>query len=138
MVEVDKQLIDRITLNPTNRNKLDQWLIELESQLNGVVKITRTDLVNCLIELHSNRLSDSEIKAAAKYCFDEVRWLNSAMERLKKAKKAGETLSMETLLNERNAFLGEANKAPRGRSKAQKKDSSNSPQNQSGKGEASL
>ena len=92
MVAVDKQIIDRITLNPTNRNKLDQWLVELESQLNGIVKITRTDLVNCLIELHSNQLSDTEIKAAAKYCFDEVRWLTSAMERLKKAKKAGTTV----------------------------------------------
>lgn len=137
MVEVDKPSIDRISLNQKNRNKLDKWLDDINKHLNGMVKVTRTDLVNCLLEQHSIDLSDSEISATAKYCFDEVRWLNSAMERLKKAKKSGAMVSMETLLDERNALLGESHKPLKGRPKKSEMASSVSSKTQSGKGEAS-
>jgi hypothetical protein len=138
MVEVDKQPIDRISLNPKNRMRLDKWIDEINAHLKGMVKVTRTDLVNCLLEEHSNSLSSLELNAAAKYCFDEVRWLNSAMDRLKKAKRVGETLSMEALLEERNALLGEGGKPLKGRPRKSQMAASESFENQSSKGKASI
>lgn len=138
MVEVEKTWGDRITLTPANRRKVDQWLARLNETQKGMIKVSRTDLVNCLLDLHSMELNEDEIQSVAKATFDEVRWLNSAMERIKTAKKKGESLSMDQLLEERNALLGEANKAPRGRSKAQKKNISKTPEIQSSKGEESI
>lgn len=135
MGEVEKTWGDRITLSEFNRKKVDQWLTHLNEKLLGMVKISRTDLVNCLLERHSFELNENEIQAVAKATFDEVRWLNSAMERIKASKKSGELLSMDQLLEERKALLGEANRASRGHAKAQKKDIKNSHKNQSGKGE---
>lgn len=138
MVEVEKTWGDRITLSEANRKKVDQWLARLNEKLHGMVKVSRTDLVNCLLDLHSDELTTNEIRAVAKATFDEVRWLSSAMERIKVAKKKGEALSMDRLLEERNTLLGESNNAPRGRAKAQKKDALKSPEIQSGKGEERL
>jgi len=137
MVEVEKMPIDRISLTPSNRKRVDKWLELLEEKLQGMAKITRTDLVNSLLELRSQELSQSEIQMIAKNSFDEVRWLNYAVERLKSAKKNGESLSMDQLLEERNSLLGESIKASRGRPKGQKKDPEESSRNLTNKGETS-
>lgn len=136
MVEVKKS-IDRISLNELNKKKLDSWLDQIHHHLKGMVKITKTDLVNCLLADHPQEISESEIKSVAKFCFDEVRWLNSAMERFKIAKKSGQSLSMEQLLTERNELVGEENKAPRGRPKNTNKVLSESAKKPSHKGDAS-
>lgn len=136
MVEIKKP-IDRISLNDLNKKKLESWLDQIHHHLKGMVKITKTDLVNCLLADHPEELSESEIKSAAKFCFDEVRWLNSAMERLKAAKKVGQNLSMEDLLIERKELIGEAIKAPRGRPKTTNKVTFESTEKPSHKGDAS-
>lgn len=135
MVEVKKDPIDRIALSPENRARVDKWLNSLDQAFGGMVKVTRTDLVNSLLELRGVELSDVELKKIGKYSFDEVRWLNFAMERIKKAKRRGELLTMDQLLAERNALLGDTNIASRGRPKGSKKDVEKSYETASGKGE---
>lgn len=135
MVEVKKDPVDRIALTPENRARVDKWLNSLNQAFGGMIKVTRTDLVNSLLEVRAAELSDTELKKIAKYSFDEVRWLNFAVERLKDAKKTGQQLTMDQLLTERNTLLGDGNIASRGRPKGSKKDVEKSSEIASSKGE---
>lgn len=116
MVEV-VTTVDRVALSSESKTRVESWLDVVSRRLEGMVKVTKSDLVNAILMAHGHGLSDEEIFAIGRECFDEVRWLNWAMERLKQAKKDGSTLTMADLLKSRNALFGEDNRAPKSRSK---------------------
>lgn len=93
---------DRITIDPEPLMKLDVWMKHLLSKHKGI-QVTRRDLVNWLIKRHSEELSRSEEEDLKGMFYDEERFLRYAWEEIKAAKARGEKLSLQEILQRKEA-----------------------------------
>ena len=97
----DQDNVDRIVLKRLERSKLDSWLAQLNEKFDGMIRFTKSDLANFLIRNHANDLNDDEIDTLASEHYDEMRWLNWAVAKIRKAKKEGIQLSLDELMVKR-------------------------------------
>ncbi len=70
---------------------------------------------------HPVDLTESEMKLIEAELFDEVRWLNWALNKVRQAKKEGRSLSLDELMVQRQGLLGRkapSTKRPRAKPKA--------------------
>jgi hypothetical protein len=93
--------VDRIILKREERNKLDQWLGQLNAKYDSMVKFSKIDLANFLIRHSDDELSESQIKLLGAELYDEMRWINRAIEKVRQAKREGLSLSLEDLMTKR-------------------------------------
>lgn len=93
--------VDRIVLRREEARKLESWLKDLNLRFEGMIRATKSDLANFLIRHHSDTLSEAEIGLLEAELFDEVRWLNWALCKIREAKKQGRVLSLEDLMVKR-------------------------------------
>ena len=101
---------DRIVLRRPEAARLAGWLAQLEARFDGMVRVTKSDLANFLIRAHADALSDAEVDALGAELYDEVRWLNWSLAKVRRAKKDGVALSLDELLVRRKG--GEAAAKP--------------------------
>lgn len=92
---------ERLTLKPSELLKLDRWVSELNQKFNAMIRLTKSDLANFLIRQHPDTLSDSEVAQIENENFDEVRWLNWALNQIRSAKKDGQILTLNDLMTKR-------------------------------------
>jgi len=88
---------DRITINKNNTERLNRWIEQAQNQINGI-KINRTEMLNCLLELHDDVLSANEIVEINKRFFDEVKFAEWMTQELRAARNRGESVSLQELM----------------------------------------
>ncbi len=96
--------VDRIVLRRMENDRLQSWTVSLNERFDGMIRVTKSDLANFLIRQHAENLSEPEIKLIEAELFDEVRWLNWALTKVRQAKKAGQALSLNDLMVKRDTI----------------------------------
>jgi hypothetical protein len=92
---------ERLTLQKPEQEKLERWVQELNTRFDGMIRVTKSDLANFLIRLHPDSLSDSETAQIEHEHFDEVRWINWALNKIRAAKKEGYNITLNDLMKKR-------------------------------------
>ena len=93
--------VDRIILKRDTRDKLDRWLQQLTDKYDGMIKHSKSDLANFLIREHAESLSELEVRLVGAEYYDEMRWINRAIEKVRQAKRSGASLTLEELMEKR-------------------------------------
>jgi hypothetical protein len=88
---------ERVTIHREAASRIDGWVTELQSTVRGL-KLTRSDVVNWLVQSHSDSLTSREIEDIKQKYFDEVEFTEWALRELKEARGRGEKLSLSDLL----------------------------------------
>lgn len=97
--------VDRIVLRRAENDRLQGWVLALNARFDGMIRVTKSDLANFLVRQHAEHLSESEIAAIESEQFDEVRWLNWALGKVRQAKREGESLSLNELMLKRESIM---------------------------------
>jgi hypothetical protein len=97
--------IDRIVLRKAENDLLQGWVNALNVHFDGMIRVTKSDIANFLIRRHEPALSDDEVQAIQAEFYDETRWLNWAIAKLRQAKKDGVPLTLDDLMARRDAAL---------------------------------
>lgn len=112
MTDVDKspsadtsaETVDRIVLRRVENNLLQGWISALNERFDGMIRVTKSDLANFLIRQRAENLTEGEIKLIEAELFDEVRWFNWAITKVRQAKKQGQSLSLTDLMAKRQSI----------------------------------
>lgn len=92
---------ERLSLRKEEREKLEAWVQELNAKFDGMIRLTKSDLANFLIRHHAESLSTDEVALIEVEHFDELRWMNWALMKIREAKKNGLTLTLQDLMEKR-------------------------------------
>lgn len=65
------------------------------------IRLTKSDLANFLIRHHPAHLDAEEVALIETEHFDEVRWINWALTKIREAKKQGQVLTLDELMSQR-------------------------------------
>lgn len=98
--------VDRVILGKSEATLLAKWVEDFNLQADGLVKVSKADLVNYLIASHAAKISSEEICDIAARYYDETRWLGWSVAKMKEAKKKGLSLLFDDLMKFRDEFLG--------------------------------
>ena len=118
---------DRVVLGEVEANILTKWINDFNSKAEGIVKISKSDLVNYLIAHHTSNISNEEIQQIASRYYDEARWLNWSLAKIKESQKQGIIYRLEDLIRFRDDFIGKQQPTPRKKNKTSISDDSNNP-----------
>jgi hypothetical protein len=92
-----KKAVERVVLGKAQAEKIDVLAEAVNSRFSGMLRATRSDLVNFLIDEHSENLSDVEAASLKKRLYSEVRFTSWALAQLRQAKQNGISLTLDDL-----------------------------------------
>ena len=92
--------IDRVTLNKSESEKINTWLQQINESSRGFLELTRSDLVNFLINSHAEELTKKEIKYIRLAHYSLIKHLNWITPQLKKALAENNLEVVKTLQEE--------------------------------------
>ena len=92
-----KPTIDRVTLGCDQALKIDKFVSTLNQRFGGLLKPSRADIVNFLIDEHESELSENEMLILRTRLYNEVRFISWALVQLRKAKQDGINLTLDDL-----------------------------------------
>jgi hypothetical protein len=98
---VDTDNVDRVVLRGAECRRADAWVKALNKRFDGMIRVTKSDLANFLIRQHNETLSEDEVVRIEAELYDEVRWLNWALTKIRKAKREGVVLTLDELMVKR-------------------------------------
>ena len=115
-MEIDKNVpkakegvqVDRVILGRSESGLLAKWVEDFNGKAEGLIKVSKADLVSYLIASHDSSLSSEEVREIAARYYDETRWLGWSVVKMKAAKKKGTSLLFEDLMKFRDELLGKA------------------------------
>jgi len=81
----EKIQTDRVTLGKDESERLTGWLTQIKNSTKGFLDLTRSDVVNFLIQSHSDELTAKEIKKIRLSHYSLIKHLNWITPQLKKA-----------------------------------------------------
>ncbi len=90
--------IERVTISDEVKLKLQALCDQANLALQGMATISKSDVVNLILEEHGGTLSKSAIDRLRSVHFDEVRFAQWMANRLKSARQSGETVSLLDLI----------------------------------------
>jgi len=93
---------DRISLSSDSIKRIDGWLSQIAPRLKGV-KLSRTDIVNWLVQVQADELSEQLQADIEKRYFDPVKALEWAAKMAKSAKGEGDDFDLRDFV-EKNIF----------------------------------
>jgi hypothetical protein len=85
--------LDRVTLQSESIQKIDQLREHLKDHIKGVT-LSRSEIVNSIIQFHAANLSQDEIDILRNIHFDEVKYTSWVLAQIKTAKARGESISL--------------------------------------------
>ena len=89
---------DRVVLKSQERARVESWLSQLEQQYQGLIRFSKSDLINFLVRRHETVLTDAELQQLGAEFYDEMRWITRAIERVRQSKRGGVALDLEDLM----------------------------------------
>lgn len=106
--------IERVTISEVMKSKLQALCDQANETLQGMASISKSDIVNLLLEAHSGTLTKAETESLRAAHFDEVRFAQWMANRLKTARTSGESVSLMDLIERgKELVAGPREKAPR-------------------------
>ena len=97
-IKIPKPAFERITLQPKAKEKTERWLEQATHSIRGL-NLSKSDLVNWLVESHADELSPEMLTRLRDAYFDEVKFTAWALGQLKEARERGESLTLSELLS---------------------------------------
>lgn len=91
------QYPDRFSVDPENLVKIGQLLGQIVSSVRGC-RVTRKEMLNWIVEKFPKNLSSQDLQELSARFYDEERFLKQALEELRSARARGETLALNTIL----------------------------------------
>lgn len=98
--------IERVTILETLKPKLQSLCDQANASMNGLSTITKSDVANLILELHSENLCKEELDVLRSKHFDEVRFATWMATRLKEARSTGEQISIMDLVQQSQGLVG--------------------------------
>lgn len=89
---------DRITLNPVQLDKLSRLVQDASKKLGEVVKLTRKDILGCLIDNHPETLSAGELSHLRRRHLTETKYAEWLLKTVREKEAKGESVSLVHLI----------------------------------------
>ncbi len=116
---------NRVSLNSQSLLKLEAWEKQINEELSQMVKLTKNDLVNFLIEMSSNKIPQSIIKRAYETKLTDVERIKWMLTQAESAQKDGREPQLDELYKKVKKTLKRPSKKSSGPKKGNKKSSEN-------------
>lgn len=100
----NKATVDRLILKPEASEKINNWLTQLNEKYEGLIKFSKSDIANFIIQNHDNQLSEAQLKSLGAEFYDEITWINKAIDKVKKARRDGLQITLDELMQKRSLF----------------------------------
>jgi hypothetical protein len=112
-IKTTKQ-VERTVINDTLKSKLVQLTDQANAALQGIATVTKSDIVNLILGAHADDLSSQEIDQLKALHLDQVKYAFWIAKKLRDARAAGETLSLQDILAASGPMMAEVPaRAPR-------------------------
>ena len=106
--------VERAVIADALKDKLAGLTDQANAALQGIATVTKTDIVNLILAAHADDLSSAEVDQLKALHLDQVKYAFWVAKRLKEARAAGETLSLQDVLAMSQPVMGDAPvRAPR-------------------------
>ena len=89
---------ERVTLTHASGQKLLGWIDQLNEKFKGLIDVNKSDLVNHFLSELPEVLNREQVDKIKKIYYDEVRFMQWALQKMKESKKCGEELSLKDLM----------------------------------------
>ncbi len=76
---------DRVCLTKELTAKVDSWLNQIEVKFKGYIKVTRSDLVNYILNEKSQDLSEADFQSLQSLHYDPVKFMQWALQQVKRS-----------------------------------------------------
>jgi len=103
---------ERVTIDESLREKLNALTDQANLFLSGVAKVSKSDLINMILDRHETELSRQELEILRSKHLDPVKFAYWIAAHMKSSKENGEQVSFEDVL-QRSQALFEKMKAPK-------------------------
>ena len=90
--------IERVTVNEFLKEKLAALTTQANEALQGIATITKSDVVNLVLEDHADHLSPTEVERLRALHIDQVKLALWLADEIRDAKRAGESVTLKELL----------------------------------------
>jgi hypothetical protein len=80
---------DQIFLSEEATARFNKWLQTINERFEGFGKISKNDIADFLFRKHAAELSEQELRDIGNEFYDEVHWLNWALEKITQSKNDG-------------------------------------------------
>ena len=104
-VKANTKPLERVTIEDGVKEKLNLLTNIANESLNGMATISKSDVVNMILELHSNELTKIEVDLLRKTHLDIFKHLSWMQTQAKLAKERGDELSLSELMKKSNEFM---------------------------------
>lgn len=104
-IEKKSAFPDRANLTPDQSLRLEKWAEQIKEAVPWLLKVSKSDLVNFMLEKIADRLPEQTIVEINARFFDEAKWLTWATGQLRQAKANGGSLSLDDLLKRRGEIF---------------------------------
>lgn len=104
-LKISSKPLERVTIEEPQKTKLNLLTNLANESLNGMATISKSDLVNMILELHSNELSKLEIESLRKSHLDIFKHLSWLQAQAKLAKENGSEVSLAELMKKSSDFI---------------------------------
>ena len=97
-IKMQKDPVERIAVRNVALQTLNGWVDQLGEQVQGI-KISRTELVEWLIQKHQKTLSADEVASIKNQYFDDVQLAVWALKKLRAARSEGKPLTLAEVIS---------------------------------------
>ncbi len=104
-VKANTKPLERVTIEDGVKEKLNLLTNIANESLNGMATISKSDVVNMILELHSNELTKLEVDLLRKTHLDVFKHLSWLQAQAKLAKERGDDLSLTELMKKSTEFM---------------------------------
>lgn len=91
--------IERVTVCDTLKEKLCKLVEQANAAMQGMADISKSDIVNLLLDEHGDVLTAAQIKKLKATHIDQVKYAYWIAEKLKLARDSGQVLSIQDLIS---------------------------------------
>lgn len=101
----ENKVLERVTISDDLKEKLSLLCSQANEALQGFVTVTKSDIINFILNSHSETLSKPEIEALKAEHFDELRFANWLAAKIRDARESGENVSLKDLFEKSKPLM---------------------------------
>ncbi|MCK6596855.1 MAG: hypothetical protein L6Q37_00705 [Bdellovibrionaceae bacterium] len=99
--------LERVTIEDRLKDKLNSLTAAANESLQGIAEVSKSDVVNLILNLHDDQLSKFETEELRKTHFDVFKCLTWLQNQAKDAKDKGAQVSLKELFEKSSEFMTE-------------------------------
>ena len=106
-----RDVADQIYLKDEANARIERWMQNINERFEGFGKISKNDVADFLFRKHPEDLSEDELIEIGNEIYDEVHWLNWALEKITQSKIDGVVLTLGELFARKNGVTAPQTRA---------------------------